>query len=291
MNALPALKESETEAPAKGKTAKKAVRKGKLLKLPLSKIKRSKGLSDEKKTELVIEYRLKARKLARSILRGWHARLDLDEVDSVVDLSLCEAVKRFNPRKGASFMTFLYYHLRGNLIRTVSAAASANSVPLPEGEALEGLMNGHVVNGRNGYRGINAVEVAEALCSHDTMLPDEVLFKKEMAFLSNKACDNLDALEKEVIFRIYMEEQQLMDIARNLGYSRCHISRVKKKALDTLYQEIKRTAGTDSGLPSTRPELDEESRGSGRRLIQRRRPRAGKTAHLRKDKLGLAKAA
>src|SRR5690348_15064745 len=74
---------------------------------------------DCSKEELVLRYRMKARKLARSILRKWHSRLDLQEVDSIVDLSLCEAVARYNPAKGASFMTFLFYHLRGNLIRAV----------------------------------------------------------------------------------------------------------------------------------------------------------------------------
>jgi len=78
---------------------------------------------------LIIKYRLKARKIGRSILRRWHARMDLDEVDSLVDLSLCEAVKRFNPNKGASFMTFLFYHLKGNLVRSVATAAQASALP------------------------------------------------------------------------------------------------------------------------------------------------------------------
>lgn len=68
----------------------------------------AKGTSRRERTELVVGYRLKARKLARSILRRWHARLDVGEVDSIVDLSLCEAVQRFSPEKGASFMTFMF---------------------------------------------------------------------------------------------------------------------------------------------------------------------------------------
>ena len=46
---------------------------------------------------LVMKYRAKARKLGRSMLRRWHSRMELDEIDSIVDLSLCEAVKRFDP--------------------------------------------------------------------------------------------------------------------------------------------------------------------------------------------------
>jgi len=233
---------------------------------------KKKDLTSSERENLVLDFRLKARKLARSILRKWHARLDLQEVDSVVDLSLCEAVKRFDPTKGASFMTFLFYHLRGNLIRAVSAAASANTVPVADNRSEEQKGKGRK---RAGSRGINAIEVAEALCSHEYMLPDEVLFKKELVNLSTEACEKLDALEREVIYRIYIKEQQLMDIAHSLGYSRCHISRVKKKALETLYDEM-----------STSMELvGEEEDGAKkvamgrmleRRKIYRRRPRSKK---------------
>ena len=127
-------------------------------------------LTDEDREALVIEFRLKARKLARSILRKWHARLDLQEVDSIVDLSLCEAVRRFDPTKGASFMTFLYYHLRGNLIRTVSSAATASGYTGTE-ESEEGD-----VEMKYASRAVNAVEVAEALSGSEVSTPDEVLF-------------------------------------------------------------------------------------------------------------------
>ncbi len=258
------------------KVANKKTDNKKVIRLPLStRSAKQRGLSDLQKENLVLEYRLKARRLARSILRKWHARMDLDEVDSVVDLSLCEAVKRFNPAKGASFMTFMYYHLRGNLIRSVTAAATANSVPLPDFEALD---NGQKLESSlgAGQRGINAIEVAEALCSHDTVLPDEALFKKEVATLSHEACNALDPLEREVIFRIYMDEHQLMDIARSLGYSRCHISRVKKKALDTLYQEMRNKTGSDLGARILADDEDDlPVRLINRRHVQRRRPRSG----------------
>jgi DNA-directed RNA polymerase sigma subunit (sigma70/sigma32) len=115
---------------------------------------RSPGLTEEARTELVLTYRIKARKLARSILRKWHARLDLQEVDSIVDLSLCEAVRRYNPTKGASFMTFLFYHMRGNLIRAVTTAATANTLPSAEGQGRQAestaTSNAVIARGRRG---------------------------------------------------------------------------------------------------------------------------------------------
>ena len=221
-------------------------------------------LTDADREALVIEFRLKARKLARSILRKWHARLDLQEVDSIVDLSLCEAVKRFDPTKGASFMTFLYYHLRGNLIRTVSSAATASGYTgAEENEEGESEM-------KYAARAVNAVEVAEALSGSEVSTPDEVLFKKELIELSKEACKKLDSLERQVIERLFLGEEQLMDIAHSLGYSRCHISRVKKKALEELQSQMQQSLSLKGETPVQQ-----------RRTVHRRRPRSEKAKQAR----------
>lgn len=280
MSVAPALKPLKGKSvPHRGaKIAKKV--KAKVIELPLRKNQKQ-DLSETLKEEYVIKYRLKARKLARSILRKWHSRLDIAEVDSLVDLSLCEAVQRYNPSKGASFMTFLFYHLRGNLIRAISLAVSANAVPVTDIEALIALEEGGD-SSRNGapFKGVSAIEVAEALSSRDHSMPDELLFKKEMLGLSQKASNKLDNLEREVLERIYMKEEQLIDVANSLGYSRCHISRVKRKALETLYDDI---AGSMKGdVPGTRPRFDDEEeqgyfvarRPADRRKVNRRRPRS-----------------
>lgn len=216
--------------------SKKVVR---LKSVKKSKSERVRALSVHKQQDLVLEFRVKARKLARSILRRWHARLDLQEVDSIVDLSLCESVRRFNPKMGASFMTFMFYHLRGNLIRAITAAATNNSVPFPDFDPSDFASDGRTE--RNVKNIGSAIEIAQALCNHENILPDEVLYRKEVARISQEACAQLDPLAQEIVQRIFMEEQQLVDIASSLGYSRCHISRVKKKALDELHEHLKNT--------------------------------------------------
>lgn len=206
--------------------------------------------------ELILEYRTKARKLGRSILRRWQARLDLEEVDSVVDLSLCEAVQRFDPSKGASFMTFLYYHLKGNLIRTVTAAAQANFVPGQEIETRKG----------EEPKTITALDIVEAISGTDQRSPDDLLLQKELIHLSKDACARLDPLEREVIERLYLQGEQLMKIASSLGYSRCHISRVKKKALENLQDEMEQV------LESSEEESGQRNLQSIRK-VQRRKKR------------------
>jgi RNA polymerase sigma factor (sigma-70 family) len=223
----------------------------------------AKKLTRKKRDALVIEYRVKARKLGRSILRKWHARLDLEEVDSVVDLSLCEAVKRFDPSKGASFMTFLYYHLKGNLIRAVSAAAHANFVPGMESEK----------DGESDTPPVTALEVVEAISGTDQRQPDELLLHKELVDLSKDACTRLDPLEKQVIERLFLQGEQLMHIANSLGYSRCHISRVKKKALEHLQSDLERllkAAQESEGANSARSQRL-PARKSARKIYRRKR--------------------
>jgi len=220
---------------------------------------------------LILDYRANARKLSRSILRRWHARLDLEELDSVVDLALCEAARRYNPNKGASFMTFLFYHLRGCLVRAVDAAANVNAIPAAAFEVSELSSDygcdslRHSVTGNN-----NANDIAEALCNQEYMLPDEVLYKREVSDLSQFACAKLDNLEQEVIYRIYAEEQPLVDIARALGYSRCHISRVKKRALEVLHDNLSPVMEEKRGM---KPNFEDDEDEMSRRPIARRKMR------------------
>jgi RNA polymerase sigma factor (sigma-70 family) len=262
--------------------------KAKVIKLPIRR-KKLRQLTDFERENVVLEHRPKARKLARSILRRWHARLDLEEVDSVVDLSLCEAIRRFNPNKGASFMTFLYYHLRGNLIRAVSSAANANSIPLPDFENAEAGAAQNEGQHASG-RGTSASEVAEALCSAEQPLPDEVLFRKEVSNLSHQACEKLDVLEKEVISGVYLEERQLMEVAKSLGYSRCHISRVKRKALEVLFNELK--VSGEGVLPFIAPKnkVRPALKLAARRAALRRRVHTSMRRNLN-EKAGLLQAA
>lgn len=253
----------------------------KVMKLKAKRVAKSESLTPYQQEALVIKYRLKARKLGRSILRGWHARLDIEEVDSLVDLSLCEAVRRFNPTKGASFMTFLYYHLKGNLVRAIAYSASAHSIPIYRPQEGEDAQQEPENLNSYQFRGLNSAEVADALYGSDVILPDEALWKKELHCKSTEACEKLDTLERDIIRRIFVEEEQIMEIASLLGYSRCHISRVKKKALETLHDELKSSLRQeDLGNREIANDDEEESfsrfEAVDRRIVHRRRPRSKK---------------
>jgi RNA polymerase sigma factor for flagellar operon FliA len=187
------------------------------------------------KEELILEHRGNARKISRSIMRRWRARLELEELDSLVDLALCEAAEKYDPKKGASFMTFMFYHLRGCLVRAVDTAANANMISAADYE-IEGLVASLV--GPNDTQETSLVAGADTLhelTNEEYRTPEESFYRDEIIRISNEACARLDDLAREVIFRLYVEEQHLVDVAKELGYSRCHISRVKRQALDVLH--------------------------------------------------------
>lgn len=250
----------------------RAIAKKKLLKASIGRTGRlpAKPLSQEKIDDLILEHRANARKLSRSILRRWRSRLELEELDSLVDLALCEAAQRYNPRKGASFMTFLFYHLRGTLVRAVDAAANLNTIPASSMEVSELAFDYSTESYKNGtFRGGNANDIAASLSNQEYLLPDEIVYKRQVAEISQDACGKLDQLEQQVIYRLYALEEPLVDIAKSLGYSRCHISRVKRKALETLYEDLNPVVGDPN---QAKPVFEEEDAAKvSRRPVARRK--------------------
>lgn len=182
--------------------------------------------------KLVIDHRENGRKLARSILRRWRVRMAASEIDSIVDLTLCEAASRFSPKKGAAFMTFFFYHLRGQLVRAVSSAAQNCSMFVNAGSASD-MDPGDFRFQASETVFLSLAEESSAV-PHEVENPEELLLKKEKTEICESACRQLSDLERTIIMRSFRDDESLVDIARSMGYSRCHISRVKKKALDIL---------------------------------------------------------
>ena len=186
--------------------------------------------------ELILTHRDNGRKLARSMLRRWHVVMPLDEIDSLVDLTLCEAAKRYDIDKGASFITFLFYHLRGHLVRAVASATSDSQLVMAIAQSA-----GVDVSEWSTANEDTAVHILPELSMDrpdEAESPELLMMKREKSSLCQQAIVKLDDLEKEIIDRSYGQDEPLVDIARLLGYSRCHISRVKKRALDRIREYI-----------------------------------------------------
>ena len=219
---------------------------------------------------LILDHRENGRKLARSILRRWRVRMPSDEIDSVVDLALCEAARRFSEEHGASFMTFYFYHLRGHLVRTVARAAQSNNIFMAFAKTI-GIDPGDWQHVNNEviwtYAPDNMI-----FGQRDVDTPEHNILRKEKIDQCSEAVTKLDPLEQEIIYRSYQGEQPLVNIARSLGYSRCHISRVKKAALGRLKAILEENG--ESVRPYDNGQLRElatgKNIGSGRIRTKRR---------------------
>jgi RNA polymerase sigma factor (sigma-70 family) len=182
--------------------------------------------------DLVLSHRETGRKLARSLLRRWRVTLPSEEIDSVVDLSLCDAANRYSADKGASFVTFLFYHLRGYLVRQIASATQETSIFVTLAQSV-----GIDVSS---WASASDEQLAEIIPDYffaaqgDNNSPENIVLQQEQENAAAAACSKLDELEKEVILSSCAQNESLVDVSKKLGYSRCHISRVKKRAIDQL---------------------------------------------------------
>ena len=186
--------------------------------------------------ELILEHRENGRKLGRSMLRRWNVKLQNDDIDSLVDLALCEAANRFRQDKGASFITFYFYHLRGHLVRTIAAAANASNV------FVSSIGGGNQENADYATSSADITNwfLPESAMSREQDLetPESILIKKQQQEKCSELVNKLDLVEQEILSRSLVSEEALVEVAKSLGYSRCHVSRVKKRAIDKLRRYV-----------------------------------------------------
>lgn len=181
----------------------------------------------ERIEQIILEHREHGKRLAWSFLNHWRVRMKHDDVISVVGAALCEAANRFDEEKGVSFKTFLFYHLRGMLLKEIARL-------IQEQKMLQGLDHGVLADGGHGE-----LSVHHGMPLVETNNPERIIERREAARICWDACSHLDTLEREVLIRHYVNDESLVDIAEDLKYCRCHISRVKSRALAKLSKVLR----------------------------------------------------
>ena len=185
---------------------------------------------------LVLLYRERARKLAMSLMKRWRARVERDDFDSAVDLSLCEAARLFKPGVGCSFTSYLFYHLRGNLIRCIQRSS--------QNTWLSRELARHMAGGagpestRPDGVDYTAEQITKALSNHDSETPEEALCRKQIAEFIREACQSLEKLQRSVIGSWLMGNHKVRNIAASVGLSRCYTSRIRTKAMRELKKRV-----------------------------------------------------
>ena len=198
------------------------------------------GLTSAERQELTLAHRVDAQRMARSLVRRWHCRIETEELDSVVDLALCEAATSFDATRGTRFTTLLFYHLKGRLVQTITSRANAAKMS----GSLRRSSNAWKENG-------SSTEAADELrcmqcspfsagdtCDCDENRPDDVVLRKDIIERCREAASRLRGLEREVMMRMYFADQEMSEITEALGYSRSHLSRVRMRALEKVRMAI-----------------------------------------------------
>jgi RNA polymerase sigma factor (sigma-70 family) len=180
-------------------------------------------LPEMEQEKLILSSRESARRMTIRMLAHYRFRLDHQELQSLVDLSLCEAAKKFRPGLGATFVTFSFYYIKGNLLRIIDSAVRSSNV----GVLTE---DGNIPDDREPFFEEN---------------PGIALEKKESSACLREALGVLTTLQRRIIESIFFEDQSATTVARNMRLSRGHVSRLKSAALKTIsmYLDVERLAG------------------------------------------------
>ncbi len=171
---------------------------------------------------LILDNREKAHRMAYGILRGFGSTIDQDEIVSAADLALCEAASRYEPRPNACFTTYLYYFIKGEIVRSMqeSARSAANA------EAQKHALSAHESE--------HAQEVIDLEASHvdenKSSCPERIAYQDELRKMCRAAVAMLSDVERAVVLESHIEENPMLGIAKKLGYSRGHLFAIRKNA-------------------------------------------------------------
>ena len=185
--------------------------------------------------EIIISHRITARKLARHMLKRWNARLDQEEIDSVADLALCEAARGFDPKEGSAFSTYLFYFLKGSLIKAMQMNKGVIiNVSTCDGDMRkrtygDGVQDQYIVDDTKG-----SLDDPDSPNSS----PERGFYLLEIRRKCNEALLALSNLEREVVVKVHIFDYKVATVARRLGYSRGHISNMRKVALKKLQNQL-----------------------------------------------------
>ncbi|MCS6894482.1 MAG: sigma-70 family RNA polymerase sigma factor, partial [Deltaproteobacteria bacterium] len=155
------------------------------------------------------------------------ASIDEDEIISVVNLSVAEAINKFDPNRGAGIVTFLYYHLKGNLIKYIDERKKNQEMYVEE----LGL----------DFYNYNQADTTLNIYDSNLANPENELERKEENELYSRALNQLTDLERELVQLNLEEGYKVQQIAKQLGLSRSYLSKLKHQALRKICFYLGRT--------------------------------------------------
>ena len=176
---------------------------------------------------MILFHRSAARKMALQLLKRWGARLEMEEAGSIADLAACEAARCFNPLRGASFITYLHFYLRGFLIRELSSRSRGEFLLVEEerGKATDS-------------REMEMAEQEDWGFQCGSLPPDEAVYAGQVREACGRALECLSELERRIVLRVHVFDFKVAAVARQLGYSRGHVSELRRQAFMKMRPEL-----------------------------------------------------
>ncbi len=225
--ALEVVSEQRNPAP------QRALRAERRRKLKLCRVEppHTRSLSSEQQA-LVTRYRAECIRLALSMLRRWKCRIERDELQSIVDVAVCDAASRFEPTRGVAFMTFLYYHLKGNLVKSIRTRSDRTTV------LIDDLGRSGEWSDATGREYYTEDSFAYASRTAEPLISEEILYERQLLKLCRQVCESLVGAERDVILRTYFDGDDMDKVMAATGYSRGHICRIKKGALAKVRRRV-----------------------------------------------------
>ncbi len=231
----------------------------------LGKFRRFRRTADPQlRQELVCHYLPLVKKIARRYVR---AGVPLDDLTQIGTIGLMNAVSAFDPRRGVKFEAYAYHHIAGEirhyfrdaveqvraprwvrklygeltdavaelrqtLGRTPTLGEIAARMNLTESGVLE-ILRAH---DRSQVHSINDLverqEVRRDVIAHQRYVSFQLPVEDRIVLL--KAVERLADLQRKVVYYLFYQDLTQSEVAKRLGVSQRHVSRVHAAALKRL---------------------------------------------------------
>ena len=157
------------------------------------------------------------------LLKGWSARLATDDFVSAVDLALCEAASRYTPSDRASFITYLFYFIKGELLETLKQQGRPVAPGLVEPAPAE-QVEGHA--SEDSRADGDPIDYIGDL----SLAPDRLAYLNELREACLLAMQELSEMEQMVLVERDLFQEKMTTVAKKTGYSRGHLFLLQKQA-------------------------------------------------------------
>lgn len=240
----------------------------------------------ELRQDLVCHYLPLARKIARRYVR---AGVPLDDLTQIGTIGLMNAVSSFDPGRGVKFEAYAYHHvageirhylrdsveqvraprwvrklygeltdtvaeLRQTLGRTPTLAEIAGRMNLTQAGVLEILRAHNRSRVHSMSDLVDRQEIRRDVIAHQRYISFQLPVEDRIVLL--KAVERLADLQRKVVYYLFYQDLTQSEVAKRLGVSQRHVSRVLAAALKRLAVHL-RTGEGEPRVDSAAEEVSE----------------------------------